>query len=66
MWNIRTGVCEMDLLTALSGVWQVRFGAEHCVAAVQRGNVSYIKILDFGASIKAVSSRVPKGIKECE
>lgn len=44
MWNIRTAVCERDLLTDLSGVWKVRFGAEHCVAAVQRGGLSYIEV----------------------
>ncbi|CAG8898860.1 unnamed protein product [Penicillium egyptiacum] len=51
MWDIRTGVFERDILTDLSGVWQVRFDAQCCVAAVQRGS-----ILDFGASPDAVPS----------
>ncbi|CAG8893899.1 unnamed protein product [Penicillium nalgiovense] len=44
MWDIRTGVFERDLLTDLSGAWQVRFDAQRCVAAVQRENVSYIEV----------------------
>ncbi|KAI9699991.1 MAG: SCF ubiquitin ligase complex subunit cdc4 [Candelina mexicana] len=50
MWNVRTGECVKDLLTDLSGVWQVKFNARRCVAAVQRGTFTYIEVLDFGAS----------------
>ncbi|KAI9722900.1 MAG: hypothetical protein M1812_001348 [Candelaria pacifica] len=50
MWNVRTGECVKDLLTDLSGVWQVKFNARRCVAAVQRGLFTYIEVLDFGAS----------------
>ncbi|KAK5113842.1 hypothetical protein LTR62_003226 [Meristemomyces frigidus] len=50
MWNVRTGDCVRDLLTDLSGVWQVRFDERRCVAAVQRNNYTYIEVLDFGAS----------------
>ncbi|KAH6685094.1 cell division control protein [Plectosphaerella plurivora] len=49
MWDIRTGECVQDLLTDLSGVWQVKFNERRCVAAVQRGALTYIEILDFGA-----------------
>ncbi|CAJ2505840.1 Uu.00g132340.m01.CDS01 [Anthostomella pinea] len=49
MWDIRTGECIDDLLTDLSGVWQVRFDERRCVAAVQRDNLTYVEILDFGA-----------------
>ncbi|KAI0026256.1 WD40-repeat-containing domain protein [Xylariomycetidae sp. FL0641] len=49
MWDIRSGECIQDLLTDLSGVWQVRFDERRCVAAVQRDNLTYIEILDFGA-----------------
>ncbi|KAJ5970606.1 uncharacterized protein N7479_000524 [Penicillium vulpinum] len=48
MWDIRTGVCERDLLTDLSGVWKVRFDAQRCVAAVRRGGISFVEVLDFG------------------
>ncbi|OQE24110.1 hypothetical protein PENFLA_c010G00975 [Penicillium flavigenum] len=44
MWDIRTGVFERDLLTDLSGVWQVQFDTQRCVAAVQRESVSYIEV----------------------
>ncbi|QIW99479.1 hypothetical protein AMS68_004997 [Peltaster fructicola] len=50
MWNVRNGECVRDLLTELSGVWQVRFDERRCVAAVQRNNFTYIEVLDFGAS----------------
>ncbi|KAL9106406.1 MAG: hypothetical protein Q9227_008548 [Pyrenula ochraceoflavens] len=50
MWNVRTGECVKDLLTDLSGVWQVKFNERRCVAAVQRNNMTYIEVLDFGAS----------------
>ncbi|PLB34812.1 cell division control protein Cdc4 [Aspergillus candidus] len=50
MWDVRTGDCVRDLLTDLSGVWQVRFNDRRCVAAVQRDSLTYIEVLDFGAS----------------
>ncbi|KAH7635260.1 WD40-repeat-containing domain protein [Sordaria sp. MPI-SDFR-AT-0083] len=49
MWDVQTGECMQDLLTDLSGVWQVKFDERRCVAAVQRGNLTYVEILDFGA-----------------
>ncbi|KAI9880441.1 MAG: SCF ubiquitin ligase complex subunit cdc4 [Pleopsidium flavum] len=49
MWNVKTGDCVKDLLTDLSGVWQVKFNERRCVAAVQRNNLTYIEVLDFGA-----------------
>ncbi|KAM7199999.1 WD40-repeat-containing domain protein [Rhypophila sp. PSN 637] len=49
MWDVQTGECIQDLLTDLSGVWQVKFDQRRCVAAVQRGNLTYVEILDFGA-----------------
>ncbi|PLB50162.1 cell division control protein Cdc4 [Aspergillus steynii IBT 23096] len=50
MWDVRTGECVRDLLTDLSGVWQVKFNDRKCVAAVQRDSMTYIEVLDFGAS----------------
>lgn len=44
MWNVRNGECVKDLLTELSGVWQVRFDERRCVAAVQRNNLTYIEV----------------------
>jgi F-box and WD-40 domain protein CDC4 len=44
MWNIKTGECIKDLLTDLSGVWQVKFNERRCVAAVQRENMTYIEV----------------------
>lgn len=50
LWNIKTGECLKDLLVDLSGVWQVKFDERRCVAAVQRDNLTYVEVLDFGAS----------------
>ena len=44
MWNVKTGECVKDLLTDLSGVWQVKFNDRRCVAAVQRDNMTYIEV----------------------
>lgn len=46
MWNVKTGECVKDLLTDLSGVWQVKFNDRRCVAAVQRNNLTYIEVRD--------------------
>jgi F-box and WD-40 domain protein CDC4 len=43
MWNVQTGECLKDLLTDLSGVWQVKFDERRCVAAVQRDSLTYIE-----------------------
>lgn len=44
MWNVKTGEFVKDLLTDLSGVWQVKFNERRCVAAVQRNNMTYIEV----------------------
>ena len=44
MWDVRTGEFVRDLLTDLSGVWQVKFDERRCVAAVQRNNLTYIEV----------------------
>ncbi|KAL9005370.1 MAG: hypothetical protein Q9188_001855 [Gyalolechia gomerana] len=49
MWNVSNGKFVKDLLTDLSGVWQVNFNERRCVAAVQRDGLTYIEVLDFGA-----------------
>jgi F-box and WD-40 domain protein CDC4 len=44
MWNVTNGDFVKDLLTDLSGVWQVKFNERRCVAAVQRNNMTYIEV----------------------
>ena len=44
MWDIHQGYRVRDLLTDLSGVWQVKFNGRRCVAAVQRDHVTYIEV----------------------
>ncbi|KAG8531013.1 uncharacterized protein KY384_004370 [Bacidia gigantensis] len=55
MWNVASGGFVKDLLTDLSGVWQVKFNERRCVAAVQRNNFTFIEVLDFGAARDGVS-----------
>jgi len=45
MWNTTNGEFVRDLLTGLSGVWQVRFDDRRCIAAVHRNNWTYIEVL---------------------
>jgi len=56
MWDIKTGECIKDLLTDLSGVWQVKFDERRCVAAVQRDNLTFVEVIDFGASRDGIPS----------
>ncbi|EGP89455.1 uncharacterized protein MYCGRDRAFT_85141 [Zymoseptoria tritici IPO323] len=67
MWNVKNGECVRDLLTDLSGVWQVRFDERRCVAAVQRNALTYIEVLDFGASRDGVpeSQRGRRVVVDC-
>jgi F-box and WD-40 domain protein CDC4 len=44
LWNVQTGEIVRDLLTDLSGGWQVRFNERKCVAAVQRRGRTYIEV----------------------
>lgn len=47
MWNVKTGEFVQDLLTDLSGVWQVKFNERRCVAAVQRNSLTYIEVSTY-------------------
>ncbi|KAJ1964913.1 SCF ubiquitin ligase complex subunit cdc4 [Dipsacomyces acuminosporus] len=47
LWDVRTGQFVRDLLSNLSGVWQVRFDKRRCVAAVHRNEVTYFEVMDF-------------------
>lgn len=44
MWDVQTGEHIRNLLTDLSGVWQVKFNGRRCVAAVQRNSMTYIEV----------------------
>jgi len=44
LWNRQTGEFVRDLLEDLTGVWQVKFDKRHCVAAVQRNNITHIEV----------------------
>jgi F-box and WD-40 domain protein CDC4 len=48
MWDVQTGEFTRDLLSGLSGVWQIKFDERRCVAAVQRGGITWIDVLTFG------------------
>ncbi|KAK4058696.1 SCF ubiquitin ligase complex subunit cdc4 [Microbotryomycetes sp. JL221] len=48
MWDVNDGSFKRDLITGLTGVWQVAFDDRFCVAAVQRGGQSEFEVMDFG------------------
>lgn len=48
MWNIRDGTPVRDLLTGITGVWQVVFEGRWCVAASNRNDTTVLDVWDFG------------------
>ncbi|GAA94184.1 uncharacterized protein L969DRAFT_372255 [Mixia osmundae IAM 14324] len=48
LWDIRDGTFTRDLITNLTGVWQVGFFKQLCVIVVQREGQSEYNVLDFG------------------
>jgi F-box and WD-40 domain protein CDC4 len=48
MWNVRDGSVVRDLLTGITGVWQVVFEGRWCVAASNRNDTTVLDVWDFG------------------
>ncbi|RKP33690.1 WD40-repeat-containing domain protein, partial [Dimargaris cristalligena] len=48
MWDIKTGQQICDLLTDVTGIWQVKFDDRRCIAAVQRDDSTFFEVFDFG------------------
>jgi F-box and WD-40 domain protein CDC4 len=48
MWDIREGTVVRDLLTSITGVWQVVFEGQWCVAASNTGEATMLDVWDFG------------------
>ncbi|KAI9285194.1 WD40-repeat-containing domain protein [Umbelopsis sp. AD052] len=48
LWDINTGQLVRDLITNVTGVWRVAFDERRCVAAVNRNNVTWFEVLDYG------------------
>jgi F-box and WD-40 domain protein CDC4 len=48
MWNVRDGTVVRDLLTGITGVWQVVFEGRWCVAASNRNDATVLDVWDFG------------------
>jgi len=48
MWNVRDGKVVRDLLTGITGVWQVVFEGRWCVAASNRNDTTVLDVWDFG------------------
>lgn len=48
MWNVRDGTVVRDLLTGITGVWQVVFEGRWCVAASNRSDATVLDVWDFG------------------
>ena len=51
MWDIRSGTNVRDLLTGITGVWQVVFDGRWCVAASNRHDATYLDVWDFGHEV---------------
>ncbi|KAG8905359.1 SCF ubiquitin ligase complex subunit cdc4 [Tulasnella sp. 403] len=49
MWDTRDGTVTRDLLTGITGVWQVVFDRRFCVAASNRQDNSFLEVWDFAA-----------------
>ncbi|KAL0946467.1 hypothetical protein HGRIS_012686 [Hohenbuehelia grisea] len=47
MWDIRDGTVVRDLLTGITGVWQVVFEGRWCVAASNRNDNTVLDVWDF-------------------
>lgn len=48
MWDVRDGTVVRDLLTGITGVWQVVFEGRWCVAASNRSEMTHLDVWDFG------------------
>jgi F-box and WD-40 domain protein CDC4 len=48
MWNVRDGSVVRDLLTGITGVWQVVFEGRWCVAASNRNETTVLDVWNFG------------------
>ena len=48
MWNVRDGTVVRDLLTGITGVWQVVFEGRWVVAASNRNDTTVLDVWDFG------------------
>jgi WD40 repeat protein len=51
MWDIRDGTNVRDLLTGITGVWQVVFDGRWCVAASNRHDATFLDVWDFGNEV---------------
>ncbi|KZT34727.1 YVTN repeat-like/Quino protein amine dehydrogenase [Sistotremastrum suecicum HHB10207 ss-3] len=48
MWDVRDGTVVRDVLTGITGVWQVVFEGRWCVAASNRSEMTHLDVWDFG------------------
>jgi F-box and WD-40 domain protein CDC4 len=48
MWDVRDGSVVRDLLTGITGVWQVVFEGRWCVAASNQNDSTKLDVWDFG------------------
>ncbi|KAG8883512.1 SCF ubiquitin ligase complex subunit cdc4 [Tulasnella sp. 331] len=47
MWDTRDGSMTRDLLTGITGVWQVVFDRRFCIAASNRQDNTFLEVWDF-------------------
>ncbi|KAF5358268.1 hypothetical protein D9756_001238 [Leucocoprinus leucothites] len=61
MWNVKDGTVVRDLLTGITGVWQVVFEGRWCVAASNRNDSTVLDVWDFGREGDGVESESEGG-----
>ncbi|TDL20805.1 cell division control protein 4 [Rickenella mellea] len=66
MWDVRDGSFIRDLLTGVTGVWQVVFEGRWCVAASNRLGSTVIDVWDFGHGEPDATEGIQDDDKETE
>ncbi|CAE6484306.1 unnamed protein product, partial [Rhizoctonia solani] len=61
MWDVREGTIVRDMLTGITGVWQVVFEGRWCVAASDRQGQTYLDVWDFGSEDPEKELEAEKG-----
>ncbi|KAK0186504.1 cell division control protein 4 [Armillaria mellea] len=61
LWNIHDGTVVKDLLTGITGVWQVVFEGRWCVSASNKNDTTVLDVWDFGDPDNEAIEGSPKG-----
>ena len=64
MWDTRDGSVTRDLLTGITGVWQVVFDRRFCIAASNRQDNTFLEVWDFGGDDDTVDGDVDSAFED--